>query len=721
MESVNLRVVEALTRDVGRGLVRLDPDDMTTMALQTGETVQLTGKRATVAKALPAYAEDRGQGQVQMDGILRENAQAGLGDRIQLQKIVCPIARSVVLAPMGEGGGIGSDQRHMTSVLDGLTVSKGDKVRSTFMGGIYREFSVVESNPRGPVTINAGTSVKIKGESVSKPGHEATGVTYEDIGGLRKQVQRIREMIELPLRFPELFDRLGIEPPKGVLLYGPPGTGKTLIAKALANETSAYFTHIGGPEVMGKYYGESEERLRKIFEEAQEHAPAIIFIDEIDAVAPKREELGSQQQVEKRVVAQLLSLMDGLRARGQVAIIGATNAPGLLDPALRRPGRFDREINVGVPERNGRHEVLEVHTRGMPLAEDVSVDKLAEITHGFVGADLAALCREAAMVTLRRISEDIPIEAEFIPYELLARLEVAMDDFLEALTEVEPSALREVFTEVPDVRWDDVGGLEEAKSTLKQIIEWPLQYADLFERADTAPPKGILLTGPSGTGKTLLAKAVAHECGVNFISIKGPELLSKWVGDSEARVRDVFKIARLSSPCIIFFDELEAIAGRRGGGQDSNVTERVISQMLTEMDGIEELRGVVILAATSRPDLLDPSLLRAGRFEVRLELPTPTEPDREAIFGVHTATKPLAEDVDLAKLAAITEGFVGSDIEATVRRAAMTAISEFLDEGDEEDVSRLMITQQHFLSSIETNRKLHETKLETPADITTPA
>jgi transitional endoplasmic reticulum ATPase len=692
------------------------------MGLQTGETVQLTGKRSTVAKALPAYAEDRGQGQVQMDGILRENAQAGLGDRLQMQKIVCPVARSVVLAPLGEAGGIGSDQRHMTSVLEGLPVSSGDKVRSTFMGGIYREFTVVETNPRGPVLIHAGTNVKIKGESVSQPGREATGVTYEDIGGLRKQVQRIREMIELPLRYPELFDRLGIEPPKGVLLYGPPGTGKTLIAKALANETSAYFTHIGGPEVMGKYYGESEERLRKIFEEAQEHAPAIMFIDEIDAVAPKREELGSQQQVEKRVVAQLLSLMDGLKSRGQVAIIGATNAPQLLDPALRRPGRFDREINVGVPERNGRREILEVHTRGMPLAEDVSVDKLAEITHGFVGADLAALCREAAMVTLRRISEEIPLEAEFIPYELLARLEVSMGDFLEALSEVEPSALREVFTEVPDVHWDDVGGLNEAKATLKQIIEWPLQYADLFERADTSPPKGILLTGPSGTGKTLLAKAVAHECGVNFISIKGPELLSKWVGDSEARVRDVFKIARLSNPCIIFFDELEAIAGRRRGSQDSNVTERVISQLLTEMDGIEELRGVVILAATSRPDLLDPSLLRAGRFEVRLELPIPTAADRTAIFAVHAQDKPLGEGIDFDKLAKETEGFVGSDIEAVCRRASMAAIAEFLETGDaERDASSLMLSEQHFLSAIESVRKLHETKPETPADEIPPA
>jgi transitional endoplasmic reticulum ATPase len=715
--AVSLRVSEALTRDVGRGLVRLDPKDMTALGLQTGETVQVIGKRASVAKALPAYAEDRGQGQIQMDGILRENAQAGLGDRIQLKKIVCPAGRAVVLQPLGDGnGGVSGDMRHMTSVMEGLAVSVGDKVRSTFIGGIYREYHVVETTPRGPVLISNGTTIKIKGESVSKPGHEATGVTYEDIGGLRKQVQRIREMIELPLRYPELFDRLGIEPPKGVLLYGPPGTGKTLIAKALANETSAYFTHIGGPEVMGKYYGESEERLRKIFEEAQEHAPAILFIDEIDAVAPKREELGSQQQVEKRVVAQLLSLMDGLRSRGQIAIIGATNAPQLIDPALRRPGRFDREINVGVPERSGRREVLEVHTRGMPLAEDVSLDRLAEITHGFVGADLAALCREAAMVTLRKISEEIPLEAEFIPYDLLTRLEVTMSDFLEALTEVEPSALREVYTETPDVTWDDVGGLEDVKSTLKQIIEWPLQYADLFERAGAAPPKGVLLTGPSGTGKTLIAKAVAHECGVNFISVKGPELLSKWVGDSEHRIRDVFKIARLSSPCIIFFDELDAIAGRRGGSE-TNITERVLSQMLTEMDGIEELRGVVILAATSRPDVLDPALLRAGRFEVRLEMPIPTTEGRRSIFAVHCKDKPLADDVNLDELAQSTEGFVGSDIEAVCRRASMESIRRFVEGGaPDRDASGMRIERDHFEVAIAAVRSLHNTKPATPAD-----
>jgi transitional endoplasmic reticulum ATPase len=709
VEPLTLRVSEALTRDVGRGLIRVDPKDMGLLGVETGDTVRVIGKRATVAKALPAYAEDRGQGIIQMDGILRENTQTGLGERVQIQKIVCPVARSVVLQPLGDGGGnLTADLRHVTSTLEGMPVAQGDKVRSTFMGGAYREFSVVETNPRGPVIITSTSTVKIKGESASKPGREHTGVTYEDIGGLRKQVQRIREMIELPLRYPELFDKLGIEPPKGVLLYGPPGTGKTLVAKALANETSAYFTHIGGPEVMGKYYGESEERLRKIFEEAQEHAPSILFIDEIDAVAPKREEMGSQQQVEKRVVAQLLSLMDGLKSRGQVAIIGATNAPQLIDPALRRPGRFDREINIGVPEKSGRREILEVHTRGMPLAEDVSLDKLSEVTHGFVGADLAALCREAAMVTLRQIAEEIPLEAEFIPFEILQRLEVTMSDFLEALAEVEPSALRELFTEVPDVKWEDVGGLDEAKETLKQIIEWPLQYADLFERADTSPPKGVLLTGPTGTGKTLLAKAVASECGVNFISVKGPELLSKYIGESERMVREVFKIARLSNPCIVFFDEIEAIAGSRGGGEQ-NVTERVISQLLTEMDGIEELRGVVVLAATNRPDLLDAALLRAGRFEVRLDLPVPDVTGRRAIFAIHTENKPLNPDVDLERLARATEGFVGSDIEAVCRRASMEAIREFLEahQGEEEpDLTTMSITMADFEGALEGVRAL---------------
>ncbi len=708
---MTLRVAEALARDVGRGLVRLDPSDMAGAGVGTGETVQLIGKRATVAKALPAYAEDRGQGMVQMDGIVRENSQTALGERVTLQRIVCPIARSVTLQPLGDAGGaLATDPKHVGGVLEGLPVTAGDKVRSTFMGGIYREFNVVETSPRGPVLITSTTSVNVKGESLSRPGYQETGVTYEDIGGLRKQVQRIREMIELPLRYPELFDRLGIDPPKGVLLYGPPGCGKTLVAKALANETAAYFTHIGGPEVMGKYYGESEERLRAIFEEAQAHAPSILFIDEIDAVAPKREEMGSQQQVEKRVVAQMLSLMDGLKSRGQVAIIGATNAPQLIDPALRRPGRFDREINVGVPEKSGRREILDVHTRGMPLAEDVSLDKLADLTHGFVGADLAALCREAAMATLRGMAEEIPLDAEHIPYDLLAKLQVTMDDFLEALKEVEPSALREVFTEVPDVRWDDVGGLDEAKATLKQVIEWPLQHADLFERVDATAPKGLLLTGPSGTGKTLLAKAVANECQVNFIAIKGPELISKWVGESERLIREIFKLARLSSPCIVFFDEIEAIAGRRGTS-DTSITERMISQILAEIDGIEELRGVIVLAATNRPDLLDPALLRAGRFEVRLDLPLPDEAARRAIFDVHLRAKPLADDIDVGALAATTQGFSGADIEAVCRRASLEAIREALEERREGVVPEqdLRVTSAHFATAVEAIGSLHET------------
>ncbi len=716
MEPLTLRVAEGLNRDVGRGLVRLDPADLDALGLGAGDTVRVLGKGSSVARALPAYAEDRGRGQVQMDGILRENAQAGLGERVEIAKVACSAASTVVLVPLGEAAAGGrSDLRHVASVLDGLPVGVDDKVRASFIGGANREFSVLETNPAGPVLIGAATSIKIKGESVSQPGREATGVTYEDIGGLRRQVQRIREMIELPLRYPELFERLGIEPPKGVLLYGPPGCGKTLVAKALANETSAYFTHIGGPEVMGKYYGESEERLRKIFEEAQEHAPSILFIDEIDAVAPKREEMGSQQQVEKRVVAQLLSLMDGLKARGQVAIIGATNAPQLIDPALRRPGRFDREINIGVPERSGRREVLDVHSRGMPLAADVSLDRLAEVTHGFVGADLAALCREAAMVTLRGVSAEIPLEAEYIPSELLSRLEVTMSDFLVALAEVEPSALREVYTEIPDVRWEQVGGLDAAKATLKQIIEWPLIHADLFARAATTPPKGVLLAGPTGTGKTLLAKAVASECGVNFISVKGPEILSKWVGESERMVREVFKIARLSSPCIVFFDEIEAIAGRRGGDEGSAVSERVVAQLLAEIDGIEELRGVVVLAATNRPELLDAALLRAGRFEVRIDLPVPDQQARQSIFAIHTAGKPLAAAVDLDRLAAVSDGFVGSDIEAVCRRAAMEAIREFLESGLPE-TAPFEIDMAAFEGAINAARGLRGGSLESPPE-----
>jgi transitional endoplasmic reticulum ATPase len=530
-------------------------------------------------------------------------------------------------------------------------------------------------------------------------------------------------MIELPLKYPQIFERLGIDPPKGVLLYGPPGTGKTLIARSVANETEAYFTSISGPEIMGKFYGESEARLRSIFDDAQKHTPSIIFIDEIDAIAPKREDMGGEKQVERRVVAQLLSLLDGLQSRGQVIVIGATNIPNTLDPALRRPGRFDREISIPIPDRNGRLHILQIHTRGMPLSgepgqgsgeahDGVDLEKLAEITHGFVGADLEALAREAAMSALRKILPRIDFDVDEIPYETLLKLEVTMDDFLDAMKEVEPSAIREVFVEVPDVRWDDVGGLEEIKQELKEAVEWPIKYADVFRAAGTHPPKGILLHGPPGTGKTLLAKAVASETKVNFISIKGPSLMSKFVGESEKGIREVFKTAKQASPAIIFFDEIDAVVPRRGSGiAESGVTERVVSQFLAEMDGIEELKGVVVLAATNRLDMIDPALLRGGRFDLVIELPLPDEDTRLSIFGIHTKNKPLGKDVDLRALAKETVGLAGSDIEFICRKASMLTIREYVNHTQNAKPNaraQLTISKRHFEEALRLVQKQKE-------------
>jgi transitional endoplasmic reticulum ATPase len=534
------------------------------------------------------------------------------------------------------------------------------------------------------VLISPATVIRLASEEGKR---EPGTITYEDIGGLRREMRRIREMIELPLRYPEVFERLGIDPPKGVLLHGPPGCGKTLIARAVAHETSAHFVHVNGPEIMAKYYGEAEGNLRAIFDEAKKRAPAIIFIDEIDAIAPKREEMSGDRQVERRVVAQLLALMDGLESRGNVIVVAATNIPNTLDPALRRPGRFDREIAIGVPDKDGRREILEIHTRGMPLAADpstdsgqvVNLDRLAAVTHGFVGADLEALSREAAMSALRRLMPDIDFAQAHIPYDKLMALEVTMDDFLAALAEVEPSAIREVFTEVPDVGWADVGGLDKVKQLLMEAVEWPLHYGPLFRHAGVRPSKGILLHGPPGTGKTLLAKALARESEANFIAVKGPQLLSMWVGESERGVREVFRKARQSAPCIIFLDEVDALAPRRGGGGDSQVTERVVSQLLTELDGIEELKEVVVLAATNRLDRVDPALLRPGRFDFLVELPAPDQEARLSILRVHTRRMPLADDVNLAALAAETEGFVGAEIEELCRRAALLAIREHLE------------------------------------------
>jgi transitional endoplasmic reticulum ATPase len=595
-----------------------------------------------------------------------------------------------------------SDTKYIGSLMEGLPVTSGDRIRATLFGARSCDFKVVDTVPDGVVLISAATLIRM--ETKKKGETKAARISYEDIGGLGSQIQRIREMIELPLRYPQVFERLGIDAPKGVFLYGPPGTGKTLIARAVANETDAYFTHISGPEIMGKFYGESEARLRSLFEDAQAHAPAIIFIDEIDAIAPKREEMGGEKQVERRVVAQLLSLLDGLESRGQIIVIGATNIPNTIDPALRRPGRFDREISIPIPDKNGRLEILGIHTRGMPLAEDIRLEKLAEITHGFVGADLEALAREAAMSALRKILPKIDFEMAEIPYEILTNLEVVMDNFLEALKEVEPSAIREVFVEVPDVKWSDVGGLEGIKEELKEAVEWPLKYADVFKKAGTNPPKGMLLHGIPGTGKTLLAKAVATESGVNFISVKGPSLISKYVGESERAIREVFKTAKQASPTILFFDEIDSVVPRRGSSStDAHVTERVISQFLTEMDGIEELKGVIVLAATNRLDLIDPALLRSGRFDLLLELPKPDGAAREEIWKIHTRNKPLDKDVDLKDMAEKSDGHVGADIEFVCRKASMLAIREYIEKQKSKTKNHkaeIIISKNHFQEAL---------------------
>lgn len=697
--TLSLRVAEALPKDVGRGLVRLDPQDLDRLGVSIGDVVEVAGKRATVGRAMPAYAEQRGQGLIQMDGILRANAGASLDERVSVRRVGVQPARSLVLAPVeavrsAPGAG---QARYLARLLDGIPVVPGDRVRVDLFGTRAQTFTVVEATPSGPVLIGPTTGIRLAREEATR---ERSTITYEDIGGLRREIRRIREMIELPLRYPEVFERLGIEPPKGVLLHGPPGTGKTLIARAVAHETSAHFLHVNGPEVIDKWYGASEAQLRSVFEEARRRAPAIIFIDELDAIAPKREEMSGEKQVERRVVAQLLALMDGLESRGNVIVIAATNIPNTLDPALRRPGRFDREITIGVPDREGRREILEIHTRGMPLADDVDLDRLAGATHGFVGADLEALSREAAMSALRRLMPDIDFAQAYIPYEKLMALDVTMDDFLAAMGEVEPSAIREVFTEVPDVGWADVGGLEEVKRVLVEAAEWPLRHGPLFERAGIRPPKGILLYGAPGTGKTLLAKALARESEANFISVKGPQLLSMWVGESERGVREVFRKARQAAPCIVFFDEIDAVAPQRGGGGDNQVTERVVSQLLTELDGIEELKGVVVVAATNRMDRVDPALLRPGRFDFLVELPPPDREARRAILQVHTRRMPLADDVDLDALAVHTEGLVGADLEGLCRRAALFAIRELLerDRGplSDESTLALRIGRGHF-------------------------
>src|SRR5918995_526168 len=673
-----LKVGEANTRDVGRKIGRIDPKIAQEIGLETGDAIEISSGRAkTTVLNWPAYSQDYGKGLIRVDGYVRNKLGVGINDTVDIKKVQAKDALSITLAPTEPLRILGAEE-YLASFLEGQLVTRGDTIPLNIMGQRVN-LVVVSTNPSGPVIINNSTQVTVSEETAKAV--EATreqaipSITYEDIGGLRDEVTKVREMIELPLRHPELFKRLGVEAPKGVILHGPPGTGKTLLAKAVANETNANFYTIGGPEIMSKYYGESEERLRNVFQEAQKNAPSIIFIDELDSIAPKREEVSGE--VERRIVAQLLSLMDGLKARGKVVVIGATNRINAIDPALRRPGRFDREIELGVPDRDGRLDILQIHTRGMPLEKDVNLERLADITHGFVGADLHALAKEAAIRALRRILPEIDLSAESIPADILNKIIVKMQDFIDVVNEMEPSAMREVFVEVPDVKWQDIGGLEAVKQELREAVEWPLKYQGVFAYADATPPKGILLYGPPGTGKTLMAKAAANESEANFISIKGPELLSKWIGESEKGVREIFRKARQAAPCIIFFDEMDAITPARGGSfGDSHVTERVISQFLTELDGLEILTNVVVIGATNRPDIIDPALLRPGRFDRILYVPPPDRESRLQIIRIHTKKKHLAEDIDINRLADATDGYTGADIASLSSAAVMLALRE---------------------------------------------
>ena len=674
---ISLKVADARQRDVGHGKVRIENDTMQKLGITAGDFVEIHGKKMTVAAAWPAYAEDQGQESVRMDGLIRRNAGVALNEYVNVRKADVKDAQGIVFAPTDVR--LSVDEEFVSFVkrrfMD-MSVIEGDMTLLSIFGSTV-PLIVTRTRPRGPVKITETAQVQV----LSEPTPEKKGipiVTYEDIGGLHEEMQRIREMVELPLRHPELFQRLGIEPPRGVFLYGPPGCGKTLLAKALANESDANFYVISGPEIMSKYYGESEARLREIFQKAQETSPSIIFIDEMDAIAPKREEVTGE--VERRVVAQLLSLMDGMGSRGNVIVIGATNRPNAIDPALRRPGRFDREIEIGVPDKAGRYEALQIHTRNMPLGEDVELKRLSDVTHGYTGADIASLCREAAMKALRRYIPEFNLEKERIAPEILEKMVVKMEDFTSAYREITPTAMREVYVEVPQVKWDQVGGLKQVKQELMESVEWPLKKPEVFKRMGINPPRGILLYGPPGSGKTLLARAVATESEANFISIKGPEIFSKWVGESEKAIREVFRKGRTAAPAIIFFDELDAILPRRGlGYADSGASERVISQLLTEIDGIETLQNVLVIAATNRPDMLDPAVMRPGRFDRLIYVPSPDFDSLKEIFKIHAGSMPLSKDVLLDELARKSQGYSGADIEAICREAAMNALREDID------------------------------------------
>ncbi|MBU2497232.1 MAG: CDC48 family AAA ATPase [Nanoarchaeota archaeon] len=721
-KEIRLSVEEAKHRDAGRGIARIDKNNMQELNIVSGDIVEIKGKKIAAAIVWPGYPEDSSKNIIKIDGDIRSNAGVGINDKVKIKKIEAKKAKEIMLTPL-QSVEIVRENEYLLKVLEGIPVIKGQRVRVEMLGSPLT-FAVTATQPSGVIIITKDTKISLK-----KPREEGVQITYEDIGGLKREIGLVREMIELPLRHPELFQEIGIDPPKGVLLYGPPGTGKTLLAKAVADESDANFFSINGPEIIAKYYGDSEERLREIFEEAEKNAPSIIFIDEIDSIASKRSEMSGDRQLERRVVSQLLGLMDGLKARGKVVVVAATNQPDMLDEALRRGGRFDREIEIGIPDKEGRKEVLQVHTRGMPLAKEVKLKELADITHGFVGADLFILCKEAGMHALRKILPEIDIN-KIIPADIISRLEITKEDFYEALKGVEPSALREVYVEIPDIKWEDIGGLEKAKQELIETVEWPLKYPELYEYSKTKTQKGILLYGPPGTGKTLLAKAVANESEINFISVKGPELISKFVGESEKRLREIFRKAKQASPCILFFDELDAVAPKRGARTDSGVSERFVSQLLTEMDGIEVLKNVIVIGASNRKDLIDEALLRPGRFDRLIFIHLPNKKTRLEIFKIHVKEKPLANDVDLEKLAERTEDFSGADIEAVCVFASKLAIREFIQDRKEEavkkEVKKFKICNKHFESALKETESKKEDKMRklilipivhTPADM----
>ena len=674
-----IKVAELKPGEAGKGIARLDPELMNIIGIKTGDIALVIGNKKTAVKVYPGPMEDSNRGIIRLDGSTRRNAGISLDERVDVKKAETKDAEKITFSPTEELRLQGGED-YLAQALVGRSFAKGDVLSLNIMGN-KMDLVVTSFSPTAEAAVmTASTKVKINDKPVSKENMDIPKVSYDDVGGLGDVIGQIREMVELPLKHPELFKRLGIEAPKGVLLHGPPGTGKTMLAKAVAGETSSNFVSIGGPEIMSKFYGESEGKLREIFKDAEENSPSIIFIDEIDSIAPKRNEV--QGEEERRIVAQLLSLMDGLNSRGKVVVIGATNRPNSIDEALRRPGRFDREIEIGVPDRHGRMEILQIHTRGMPLANDVDLGHIADKTHGYVGADLAALCREAAMAALRRVLPDVNVDDETIPSEVLNKISVEMNDFLNAMKGLQPSTMREVLIEKPNVKWEDIGALADAKQQLKEAVEWPLKYGKVFAHMNAKPPKGILLYGPPGTGKTLLAKAVATESEANFISVKGPEFLNKWVGESEKAVRETFRKARQASPCVIFMDEIDSIVPVRGTGGDSNVTERVVSQMLTELDGLEPMNDVVVIAATNRPDMIDPALLRPGRFDKSIYVAPPDKESRKSIFEIHTKGKPMEDDVDLDKLADQTEGCTGADISAICNEAVMTAVRRLVAGGN---------------------------------------